>query len=333
VKPKLLIVELWRMGDLVLATPFIRAAAEKYETTLLAKPLAEAMRPRLWPAVEVIPFDAPWTAFQFSSKYNLLRWPWQNMRRLRHELRAKKFDCAVSARWDPRDHFLLQTAGARERIGFPRLKSQYSLTQPLGQPEPFAHRSEYWRVAGRALGLDLPAREAIIPPPRKPSSSALIHSGARLPARVWPLENFHKLALRLRGNNVPVQVACDPDQLDWWRKREADVACPGNVGELFAQVDQAGIFIGNCSGPGHIAAICGVPTFTVYGPSLHEWWAPMHPAAEIFEGRACPYKPCSDYCRYKTPFCLWNVSADEVWPHVEKFAARHLAPISIPASA
>jgi ADP-heptose:LPS heptosyltransferase len=96
------------------------------------------------------------------------------------------------------------------------------------------------------------------------------------------------------------------------------------VGELFALVDRAGIFFGNCSGPGHLAAICGVPTFTVYGPSLHEWWAPMHPAAEVFEGRACPYKPCSDYCRYATPFCLWAVPVDEVWPRVEKFAAKNL---------
>jgi ADP-heptose:LPS heptosyltransferase len=324
VKSKLLIVELWRMGDLVLATPFIKAASEKYETTLLAKPLAEELRPRLWPGVEVVPFDAPWTAFQFSAKYNVLRWPWEKMRRLRRELRAKKFDCAVSARWDPRDHFLLKTIGARERLGFPRLKSQYYLTQPLAQPDPFAHRSEYWRAAGHALGLDLPAREEIVPPAREPSPVAFIHSGARLAARVWPLANFQQIATRLRQKKIPVQIACDADQLGWWQQHGENAVCPRNVGELFALTDRAGIFIGNCSGPGHLAAISGVPTFTVYGPSMHEWWAPMHPAAEIFEGRACPYKPCSDYCRFATPFCLWQVPVDEVWPRVEKFAAKHL---------
>jgi heptosyltransferase-2 len=69
-----------------------------------------------------------------------------------------------------------------------------------------------------------------------------------------------------------------------------------------------------------------VPTFTLFGPQLHEWFAPLHPAAEVFEGRACPYKPCSDYCRYATPFCLWQVPVDDVWPRVEKFVVARLKP-------
>src|ERR1035438_8881799 len=89
VKAKLLIVELWGLGDLVIATPFIRAAAEKFEVTLLAKPHAQEMRPRLWPAVEIVPFTAPWTAFR--AKYHLWRWPWAKMLRLHRELRAKNF--------------------------------------------------------------------------------------------------------------------------------------------------------------------------------------------------------------------------------------------------
>jgi hypothetical protein len=57
---------------------------------------------------------------------------------------------------------------------------------------------------------------------------------------------------------------------------------------------------------------------------LPEWFAPLHPAAEWIEGKACPYMPCSDYCRFPTPHCLWNISDDEVWQRVEKFAKVHL---------
>jgi len=324
VKPRLLVLELWGLGDLVIATPFLRAAADKFAVTLLAKPFALEMHPRLWPEVEVIPFTAPWTAFAFRDKYNLLRWPWREMLRLRRELRAKHFDYAVSARWDPRNHFVLQSVGASERLGFGRLKSQRYLTQDLARPHPLAHRSEYWRIAGKALGLDLPAREHLVVPPRPPGSGVLLHSGARLAARVWPLENFRQLARRLRAKNFAVQIACDPDQLGWWQAQGEIATAPKTVVELLACVDRAGIFVGNCSGPGHLAAICGVPTFTLYGPSMHEWFLPMHPAAVAFEGRACPYKPCSDYCRYAQPFCLADVSADEVWPQVEQFAVRHL---------
>jgi len=327
VKPRLLVLELWGLGDLVIATPFLRAAAEKFAVTLLAKPFAEELQPRLWPEVRVRPFNAPWTAFR--DKYHFWHWPWRELMQLRQWLVAEKFDCAVSARglsvrWDPRDHLVLKFSGARERLGFSRLKSHLYLTECLAWPDPLAHRSEFWRVAGRALGLAVPARTEIVPPARATQSMALVHSGARLPARVWPLENFQRIAARLREKNVSVQIACDPDQLAWWQNQGENAACPRSVPELLAHIDRAGIFIGNCSGPGHLAAICGVPTFTIYGPSMHEWFAPLHPAAEIFEGRACPYKPCSDYCRYSRPFCLGDVNAGEVWTRVEQFAEKHL---------
>ena len=322
VKPRLLVLELWGLGDLVIATPFLRAATEQFAVTLLAKPFALELRPRLWPEVEVVPFVAPWTAFH--SKYHLWRWPWWELLRRRRELVAAQFDCAVSGRWDPRDHWMLKLSGAHERLGFSRLKSRRYLTQELTRPAPLAHRLEFWRAAGAALNLKIPAREELVPPPRPPQTTVFIHSGARLPARVWPLENFQKIAARLREKNLAVQIACDPDQLGWWQSHGENACCPRSVSELLTLIDHAGVFLGNCSGPGHLAAICGVPTFTLYGPSLHEWFVPLHPAAEIFEGRACPYKPCSDYCRYATPFCLGDVTAEEVWPRVEKFAERHL---------
>ena len=39
-KPKLLVVELWGLGDLIIATPFLQAASQRYEVTLVAKPYA-----------------------------------------------------------------------------------------------------------------------------------------------------------------------------------------------------------------------------------------------------------------------------------------------------
>ena len=58
-KPKLLIVELWGLGDLVIATPFLRAAAERFDITLLAKPFALDLQPRLWPEVKVVTLHRP----------------------------------------------------------------------------------------------------------------------------------------------------------------------------------------------------------------------------------------------------------------------------------
>jgi ADP-heptose:LPS heptosyltransferase len=55
------------------------------------------------------------------------------------------------------------------------------------------------------------------------------------------------------------------------------------MNELFALFDRAGLFIGNDSGPGHLAALVGVPVLTLFGPQLPEWFAPLHPQAEWLE--------------------------------------------------
>jgi len=108
-KPKLLVVELWGLGDLAIATPFLQAASEKFEVTLLAKPYGLDMAARFWPHVNVVPFVAPWTAFRH--KYRVFTWPWKELVRLRR-LRHGRYEVGLSARWDPRDHFLLRVFGA-----------------------------------------------------------------------------------------------------------------------------------------------------------------------------------------------------------------------------
>lgn len=324
-KPRLLVIELWGLGDLVIATPFFRGAAQKYDVTVLAKPYAKELQARLWPDVKVLPFVAPWTAF--TRKYRLHEWPWAEIFQLVRTIRAARFDIGISARWgDPRDHFLLMLAGARKRLGFPRLGSQVFLTQSFDRPDPTAHRYEYWRTLGRAVGLELPTREQIVNPlrPRNGIGEILIHTGAGQPVRVWPLERYRTLATQLRGRGHRVQVACDPDQRHWWLQAgESGVATPQSVSELLGLIDRAAIFIGNDSGPGHLAAFLGVPTFTIFGPQLPEWFAPLHPSAEWIEGKACPYKPCKDSCRFASPLCIDGITEEEIWARVGSFAARN----------
>jgi ADP-heptose:LPS heptosyltransferase len=200
------------------------------------------------------------------------------------------------------------------------------LTQTVKRPDLEAHRYESWRAMADALKIELPPREQIFIPVAKNHGTILIHTGAGQPVRVWPLENYQKLAARLRQKNLSVQIACDPDQRDWWLKSgEKNVLTPVTVTELIELTDRVGIFIGNDSGPGHLAAFCGVPTFTVFGPQLPEWFAPLHPRAQWIEGKACPYLPCSDYCRFPKPFCIRNVTEEEVWQRVEKFTVNRLA--------
>ncbi len=320
-KPKLLVVELWGLGDLVIATPFLKAASQRYDVTLLAKPYALDLQRRLWDGVKVVPFVAPWTAF--THKYRVLAWPWRQIFQLRKQLGAERFDVGLSARWDPRDHLLLRLVRAKSRLGFPRVGSQFALTRPLRKPEPQSHRYENWRVMAQALGFDVTSRDSLVLPHHNPGGELLVHTGAGQPVRVWPLERYHDIVRRLRARGHRVQIACDPDQQSWWTQAgEKDVNIPRSVAELLALMDRSAIFIGNDSGPGHLAAFCGVPTFTLFGPQLPEWFAPLHPASESLDGKACPYKPCSDYCRFAAPLCMVNQGEEDVWQALTAFLQR-----------
>ncbi len=323
VKPKLLAIELWQVGDLAIASPFLRKACEQFDVTLLAKPFALDLQQRFWPEVKVIPFYAPWT--RFSRKYDLWSWPWLGLARLVRQLRRERFDIAVSARWDPRNHYLLFASGAKRRLGFPRLGSQLLLTESLPKPDPEKHTYEQWRALAQRLDLDLPHVESAPLLTNNSGRTVIIHTGAGQPVRVWPLERYQRIAAYLRAQNYDVRILCDPDQTAWWRQvGETDVVTPATISELLDYLSGAAALIGNDSGPGHLAAFLGVPTFTLFGPQLPVWFVPIHPQAEYIEGKPCPYKPCSDYCRFTTPHCLWNITEQEVRDRLDNFLHRHV---------
>jgi ADP-heptose:LPS heptosyltransferase len=303
-RPRLLVVELWGLGDLALAMPFLRAASVQARVTLLAKPHAAPLLARFAPDVELVELTAPWTAFR--GKYRLHDWPWRELNRVRKILRSQHFDLGVSARADPRDHALLALAGVRRRLGFPRRGSQLFLTDALPRPS-LPHRAEYWRALAAALGWSLSSPTARLPgAPRR----VVIHTGAGHPVRLWPLERFNQIASRLRAANWEVVMLDDALR---------------DLSQLLDILATADRFIGNDSGPGHLAALFGVPTFTIFGPQLPELFAPQHPQAAWIEGAPCPYKPCFDSCHFPAPNCLLEISTDAVWQRLEPWLGTSAA--------
>jgi hypothetical protein len=297
--PRLLAIELWGLGDLALSLPFLRVAALHTRVTLLAAPLAAPLLARFAPTVELVPFTAPWTAF--TGKYRLHRWPWRDLVRVRRELRAHHFDLAVSARPDPRDHALLALAGVRRRLGFSRAGSGLLLTETLSPP-PHPHRAAHWSALAQALGFPLPTPLPLARPGRR----IVFHTGAARTVREWPRDRFDALATQLRESGWDV-VVLDNSLRD--------------LDRLLDELAAADRFIGNDSGPGHLAALLGVPTFTIFGPQLPELFAPQHPQAAWIEGAPCPHKPCFDACRFPAPYCIRDLSHDAVWRALKAWLA------------
>jgi ADP-heptose:LPS heptosyltransferase len=206
------------------------------------------------------------------------------------------------------------------------LGSQVLLTETLERGPELAHRFWYWGKLANALDLDISQDSVRLLPEER--DLIVIHTGARRATRIWPLERYAGLVCRLRVQRRNVRVLCDPEQRDFWLRRRESVTVPGPVEELITQISRAAIFIGNDSGPGHIAALAGVPTFTIFGPQLPELFAPIHPRSQWIEGAPCQFKPCYDSCHFSLAHCLLSLEEETVWKKLDGFLASLLPPSS-----
>ena len=142
------------------------------------------------------------------------------------------------------------------------------------RPEAEATRQILRSVADRGIGFN-----------RTPGTHTVIHPGAGSPAKCWPAERFADLAGRLIAAGRPVRFVVGEVERERWSaaalRQLADVAevrHPATLLDLLGEVAPAAAFVGNDSGPGHLAGILGVPTLTLFGPTDPARWHPLGPA-------------------------------------------------------
>ncbi len=332
-KPKLLLIEVWGLGDLVITTGFLRRAVEHFEVTLLAKPYAAALLGRDFPEVRFVAWDPPWTAFR--GKYRLWRWPWRQIAGVLRGLRRERFAAAVSVRPDPRDHLVMWLAGVRARYGFPRRGSGVVLNHPLPRRIAAQHRAEDWQQIGTALGLPRMAEQepALQRPPPEPAASGepsrpevCFHLGARIAVRRWPETYYRDLITRLRAEaDFHLTLISDPDGYGANLADLADTYLPKlDLPTLVATLGRARVLICNDSAPAHIAAAQGVPVVAFFGPTDPVAFRPWGAEHLVVIRDLCAYRPCFDYCKFPEPYCLTRLTPDVVWPEIREYVQRHL---------
>ncbi len=115
----------------------------------------------------------------------------------------------------------------------------------------------------------------------------VIHLGSGSPAKCWPVANFHALASALQKKGWHIALLCGPVE----RERQLAVGDlpalhPPDLRSLAGLLAKATLFIGNDSGPGHIAAAVGTPTLTLFGPTDPGLWAPRGKRSQVLQAPA-----------------------------------------------
>jgi ADP-heptose:LPS heptosyltransferase len=124
---------------------------------------------------------------------------------------------------------------------------------------------------------------------RKTENTVVVHPGAGKEPNRWPAERFIELIQQIRAktrNNV--RVLLGEAEMERWPKElisqfeaVAEVKRPNSLLELLDELLKASYFIGNDSGPTHLAGIIGVPTLALFGPTDPTRWRPLGPAVKV----------------------------------------------------
>jgi ADP-heptose:LPS heptosyltransferase len=104
-----------------------------------------------------------------------------------------------------------------------------------------------------------------------------IHPGASVPGKRWPLDRFVEVAAAIsRRPDAKVLAFVEPGGYgDSIARVERAIKVNVNLRELVALIQRCDVLVCNDSGPMHIAGALGVPTVSVFGSGIQQWFSPL----------------------------------------------------------
>ena len=326
---RILAVKVDHIGDFISAFPAFRRLKQRFpnaELTVLVAEASLALAP-MEPAIDrVIQFDY----FHTRSERGRRAVGKKDLQRLLEQLAPLRFDLALDLRRQPDSRQILQYSGARWLAGFDsenrtewldiavewegdvaRTHKRTHISEALVQfVDAVAVACETDRRIIRGGPQAAEARAALAEHPELAAFAAdlpgrrlvCVHAGAGSENKQWPLPSFAGLIdLLVAQHDVNVVIIGGPDEdaavarlIGLARERARVVSLVGKLGlrKLPLLLAACDLYVGNDSGPKHMAASLGVPTVAVHSGSVDTVeWGPLGPAA-VAIGRAMTCSPC-----------------------------------------
>ncbi|HMF77633.1 MAG TPA: glycosyltransferase family 9 protein [Bryobacteraceae bacterium] len=260
------VIRLRSLGDCVLTTP--------------ALALLKRMRPDLSVGVSVE--DRFRTVFEGNAAVSAILAPnWQSIRNWKPAL-------CVNLHGGTRSQWMTALSGAKWRAGFAHHNTTlaYNMKIPRAQRilgvNRTVHTAEHLASAFFALGVplqDVPRAQLFAGESPLRGRYAVLHPYASTPDKQWPAERFCEVARYLTLWNItPVFLAGPHDDTSAFN---AHKILQGSLSDAKAILSKATVFIGNDSGPAHMAAAFGVPCVVLFSTSKPAIWGPWRTDSEI----------------------------------------------------
>jgi heptosyltransferase III len=198
---------------------------------------------------------------------------------------------------------MTRLSGARHRAGFGHYRHQfaYNIRIPRAQEilavDRKVHTAEHLASAMFHLGVpvsEIPrAKLAAVRVPKEPI--AVIHPVAATPAKTWPAANFLAVAAHLESSGLdPVFIGAPADDLTAFHP-----TVQSSLAGVKALLARAALFVGNDSGPAHMAAAFGLPVVVLFGASDPGIWSPWRTVSQVLPLTAGPAQVIEALSRLK----------------------------------
>jgi ADP-heptose:LPS heptosyltransferase len=263
------IVRLRSLGDCVLTTPAL-ALLKKTRPDLRIGVVSE---PAYNPVFEGNPAVS-----------DILAPTWQAVRRFKPNL-------CVNLHGGTRSQWMTALSGAKWRAGFAHHNTTlaYNIRIPRAQRimgvNRTVHTAEHLASAMFALGVPLaevPRAELFTNETAKAAPQgryAVVHPFASEPEKTWAPEKFCEVARYLKLWNIsPVFLGAPSDDMTAFASHPVS---QGSLQDAKALISKAAVFLGNDSGPAHMAAAFGVPSVVMFSSSNPAIWGPWRTDSEV----------------------------------------------------
>ena len=330
-----LAIRLRALGDVVLTTPALRSLAEGHPGSALHV----VTENRFVPLVEGLPFVARVHGVERTDA---------STRAVVATLRREGVSLAVDFFGNSRSAVIARASGASQVWGYDLRgrRALYTDTVPREQRGPGDRREHavavHLRLAKAAGGAESSASPQVarLAAADVEAARLLASAGIReasravglVPAgswstKMWPLSHTALLArdLHTAGHEVLALVGPGEERLAERLVALAPrvrVSPPCGVGTLVAMIARLRAVVGTDSGPRHVAAALGVPSFAWFGPTHPDTWNPVG-AEHGFWRSDLPCRGC-DRTRCSHWNCLPGLSPETgarlVLDHLERHA-------------
>jgi lipopolysaccharide heptosyltransferase I len=336
-RPRLLLVKLSSLGDVVHALPTLEALRTAFPEGHFTWLVEEAYAPLLQghPAL-----DAVWTVPRW--RWSRERWSGEVRRftALTLALRRQPFDLVVDLQGLLKSAVWVALARSPRKVGFDRTRegSWRVLTERLPPYDPDRHALLRYLDVARYLGApEGPVRFRFPPTPPVdrerliPEASGrplvILHPGARWITKLWPLAHWREVARGLLGQGCALAVtggAADQEMaehiLEGLTGPALNLAGRTTLPEMLGWLRQAALAVTTDTGPMHLAAALGIPVVALFGPTSPWRTGPFGEGHQVLRLEV-PCSPCFQRC-CPEPRCLGDISSGLVLEACEKVLSQ-----------